>query len=437
MQVIIDKIQEKTELNKDYWDFKDKKGIDSYALSEIMKYPAMMVSDMQKELINIIASTTEVNTMLDPFCGSGTTLIESLKYDIQPYGIDINPLAYLLVTVKSTKYSITTLKRVITDIEKKLEGNFDFEVHNFDGIDKWFREDIKIGLSRIRSLIVSVESIRIRRFLWVIFSDTVRDSCNSRLSTYKLYIRTPTQIKNLPGDVEKQFIRKAYAAVDEFQRFYSDNKSQKKVRVLYGNVLDLLKDKRRFKDGCIDLICTSPPYGDNDTTITYGQFSVLQLRWINIFDIDQEIDSSITDTQRAIDRMSMGGELYSLQSIEASNLFEKSALAYNFHEFLIKEKRIDKARKVSSFLVDYAQYFEQSVRVLRSGGYQVITLGNRTVNDKVLPFDQITLELAEYYGMEYVWSFKRNIRNKRRPKTVNKNNIQTINQETIIILKKE
>lgn len=437
MQIIIDKIQEKTELNKDYWDFKDKKGIESYALSEVMKYPAMMVSDMQKELIDIIASTTEVNTMLDPFCGSGTTLIESLKYDIQPYGIDINPLAYLLVTVKSTKYSIATLTRVVKDIEKKLAGNFVFEVHNFDGIDKWFREDIKIGLSRIRTLILSVESIRLRRFLWVILSDIVRSSCNSRLSTYKLHIKNPTQIENLPGAVENQFIRKAYAAINEFQRFYSDNKSQKKVKVFYGNVLDILKDKRRFKNECIDLLCTSPPYGDNSTTITYGQFSILQLRWIDIWDIDKSIDSSITDTQSAIDRMSMGGTLYTLNQIETSGLFKKSPSALSFHEFLIKKERVDKARKVSSFLVDYDQYFEQSARVLRSGGYQVITLGNRTVHDKVLPFDQITLDLANYYRLEYVWSFKRNIRNKRRPKTVNSKNTQTINQETILILKKK
>lgn len=76
--------------------------------------------------------------------------------------------------VKSTKYSIKTLTRVVADIEKKLDDDFDFEVHNFDGIDKWFREDIKIGLSRIRSLILAVESIRLRRFLWVILSDTVR-----------------------------------------------------------------------------------------------------------------------------------------------------------------------------------------------------------------------------------------------------------------------
>lgn len=437
MQIIIDKIKEKTELDKDYWDFKDKKDIDSFALSQIMKYPAKMVSDMQRELIDIIASTTEVNAMLDPFCGSGTTLIESLKYDIQPYGIDINPLAYLLVMVKSTKYNIKTLTRVVADIQKKLDDDFDFEVHKFEGIDKWFREDIKIGLSRIRSLILAIESIRIRRFLWVVLSDTVRDSCNSRLSTYKLYMRKPAQIKNLPGNVEKQFIQKAYAAIDEFQRFYSDNKSQKKVKVLYGNVLNILKDKRRFKNECFDLICTSPPYGDNSTTITYGQFSILQLRWIDIMDIDQNIDRSIADTQCAIDKISMGGTLYSLNQIETSGLFEKTHSAVSFHELLIKEKRVDKARKVSSFLVDYDQYFEQSVRVLRSGGYQVITLGNRTVNDRVLPFDQITLELAEYYGMEYVWSFKRNIRNKRRPKTVNRDNTQTINQEIIIILKKK
>ena len=33
----------------------------------------------------------------------------------------------------------------------------------------------------------------------------------------------------------------------------------------------------------VDLICTSPPYGDNHTTVTYGQFSILPLLWIISF----------------------------------------------------------------------------------------------------------------------------------------------------------
>jgi site-specific DNA-methyltransferase (cytosine-N4-specific) len=437
MQEIINKIQFKTELNSDYWDFKDKNSLDSFALSNVMKYPAMMVSDMQKELIGIIASATTVGHMLDPFCGSGVTLVESLKHDIQPYGIDINPLAYLLVTVKSTNYSLTTLNKILEYLLEAFDQDFEYPIHDFNGIDKWFRHDIKKSLSRIRHIITGIDDLKVRRFLWVVFADTVRDSCNSRTSTYKLYIRESRQIENLPSDIEKIFLGKVREIVNEFVRFQSNGTSNKRVKVYYGDVLEILRDRRRFKDGCVDLICTSPPYGDNGTTITYGQFSILQLRWIDIKDIEKKIDYKIIETQNAIDRMSLGGRSYSISTIENSGLFEKSKTSKEMHDFLVKQRREDKARKVSSFLIDYDKYFEQSVRVLRDGGYQVITLGNRTVHNKVISFDQITIELAEYYGLQYIWSFQRNIRNKRRPKTVNRDNTQTINQETIIILRKE
>ena len=34
--------------------------------------------------------------------------------------------------------------------------------------------------------------------------------------------------------------------------------------------------------GAHDLIVTSPPYGDNNTTVPYGQYSYLPLQWIDL-----------------------------------------------------------------------------------------------------------------------------------------------------------
>jgi site-specific DNA-methyltransferase (cytosine-N4-specific) len=36
-------------------------------------------------------------------------------------------------------------------------------------------------------------------------------------------------------------------------------------------------------------VITSPPYGDNDTTVSYGQHSYLPLQWIDFSDIDANI----------------------------------------------------------------------------------------------------------------------------------------------------
>lgn len=63
-----------------------------------------------------------------------------------------------------------------------------------------------------------------------------------------------------------------------------------------------------FKEKSIDIICTSPPYGDNATTVTYGQSSILFLKWINIEDIDNKIKSEILKYYTRIDRLSLGGK---------------------------------------------------------------------------------------------------------------------------------
>ncbi len=44
---------------------------------------------------------------------------------------------------------------------------------------------------------------------------------------------------------------------------------------------DVLGKIKEFGDDTIDISITSPPYGDNATTVTYGQFSILSLFWID------------------------------------------------------------------------------------------------------------------------------------------------------------
>ncbi|HEU3000073.1 TPA: modification methylase, partial [Streptococcus pneumoniae] len=92
---LVDKINKK-ELN--YWDFSD---VVSTGIHKISAYPATMVPDMQNELIKLIKSEDKsVQNILDPFHGSGVTLVEGMKNDLTPIGIDINPLANLITLVK-------------------------------------------------------------------------------------------------------------------------------------------------------------------------------------------------------------------------------------------------------------------------------------------------------------------------------------------------
>src|SRR5208283_3432339 len=55
----------------------------------------------------------------------------------------------------------------------------------------------------------------------------------------------------------------------------------------------------------LDLLVTSPPYGDNRTTVPYGQHSYLPLQWIDLSDIVAGLDNSCLSTTHEIDRRSL------------------------------------------------------------------------------------------------------------------------------------
>ena len=109
-----DIIEELNKYPEGYWDFKGK--IKS-GIHKIGKYPATMVPDMQYELLNIIVNQIRDNNikLLDPFCGSGTTLVIAQKLGIDSTGIDINPFATLLSSVKTTIYN---RKKMLSSIKK-------------------------------------------------------------------------------------------------------------------------------------------------------------------------------------------------------------------------------------------------------------------------------------------------------------------------------
>ncbi len=62
----------------------------------VLSYPPHLVRDyIQRFGLN------SSHTLLDPFCGTGTTLVESKKLGIQSIGIEANPMAHFASEVCS------------------------------------------------------------------------------------------------------------------------------------------------------------------------------------------------------------------------------------------------------------------------------------------------------------------------------------------------
>ena len=413
---LVDKINKK-ELN--YWDFSD---VVSTGIHKISAYPATMVPDMQNELIKLIKSEDKsVQNILDPFHGSGVTLVEGMKNDLTPIGIDINPLANLITLVKLQGINKNQIKlsnnRIIELLRKE---SFEFEIHDFYNINKWYREDFIETFSKIRAAIQRERYKNIRQYYWVCLINILKKYSNTRSSTFKLHVKTQKDIDSMSNDIIENFIKnieKSYVFLPNFVQYDKKN-------LYIGKAEEILS---KFEDGTIDLICTSPPYGDNPTTVTYGQYSILPLFWIDRTDLG-EFDEQLIANYSSIDSNSLGGN----QRVRSS--FESSVL----NDFL---SRIDdkKQDKVKNFVLDYLNVMTELVRILKVGKYIVLTLGNRRVDNRVVPLSTITMEYLESNGFILEKMITRNIPKKRMPRKVSKvygNSVESMNQEYVLILKK-
>lgn len=381
---------------ENYWDFLGYRNE-----AALVKYPAMMVAPMQECILKeILASDDNIHNVLDPFLGSGTVLNEGHKLGLEVIGFDINPLAALITKVQleglpqeKTQHSINALNTRIT----MLVGNV--SPYSFTNIKKWFNEDIILSLSVIRQAIMGEQDDRIRHFFWSCFAETVKRYSNTRTSTFKLHIKDSVQISSTTDD-SINFFR------NHIQRYYvkllsGSIKNKGTIDVRCGDSKHLIKT---IMPNSIDLICTSPPYGDNSTTVTYGQFSILPLLWIDRSDL-MLWDDSLLDNFSAIDTASLGGT------------FKRETINNIYSEYL-EGVSSAKQKKVIAFFKDYEIIFGLLSQVLKPGKLMVLTLGNRRVDNQEIRFDLFNDSLASKFGLELDSTITRNIIGKRMPSKV-------------------
>lgn len=434
VEKIVGEIKEKTK-NKEYWDFKGKDTRDH--VHSMLKYPAVMVPNMQGEIFDIILKYDKaIKNVLDPFMGSGTILVEGMIRGLDVCGIDINPLSYLLVMVKTYRYSFGLLQKKAKDLINRISKDSSVNRYVFDGIDKWYNDSIIIQLSRIRRCIIQEPNIHYRRLFWVTFAEIAKQADNSRTSTFKLHIKEQQDIDNWEFNCIDKFRFKLLENVTALKDFADLIKKRPRSSIKYGDSMALLRDRRVFKCSSYDLVITSPPYGDNATTITYGQYSVLPLRWIPLQDISAKIPSDTINSLTRIDNDSLGGHRYSVSEIVNSKLYEYSATFNRLYNHLTDEMQAEKARKVSSFMLDIENVVSSLSEIVRNDKYMVLTVGNRQVNKEEVPFDEIISEISEHYKFDVLYDFKRNILKSKNYSDTKAQNFKTIQKETIIVLKK-
>lgn len=461
------------ELPDDFWDFKECDT--NYSVHGIHSYPATMIYPISKNIIDIMKNHIKIKSLLDPFEGSGTVLVEGINADIQEvYGNDLNPLASLITKVKTTKIDSNELISEKKQFLERLENDYgiylndidniehalkeeyhcvDFstkegwgengyayitdylnkqhknlDIPNFKNIGYWFKPKVIIELGIIKKEVLNIKKDDIRDVFLLTLSEVVRRVSNRRNGEFKMYRIPSDKVNSFNPDTKNEFIKTLDRNIIKITE-YSNSIAQKNYKVHLSNENSM--NISSIPNDSIDMVITSPPYGDSRTTVAYGEFSKVSLNWINLNDTEEE-------KIKCIDKSLMGGQNI---KIESEFLSEVSSKTLNDSLDRIIKKDSKRAGDVYSFYVDLEKSIYEISKKLKSGGFEFWVVGNRIVKEEKLNTDVIIAEIAQKYGLKHIFTFERNISNKTMPlknSPTNKSGktVSTMNKEYIIVLEK-
>lgn len=398
-------------------------------IHSLLRYPAMMMPSMQSNILDCILNYVPENSYIfDPFVGSGTVLTEATLRCLDFVGVDINPLAILVCQVKA----IIDQKIEFKDIAEQVVENFKNDTSELIDVDfprreKWFLDSSAIILSKLRRAIQTINSLEARKILWVIFAETIRQTSNSRTSTYKLHIRKIE--KYIPADqIVKIFEEHLKNVVNQIGE-YHQNKIEFRESSNINLILSDIRTAELTYQNRHQILVTSPPYGDNQTTIPYGQFSYLSLKWIPLEDLPEGTSQFSFLNSNSIDKDSLGGVLKDI-TLKEEFLVDLSPTYRELIDYVKKHEKIDRYRKVTSFMYDFYQALIH-IKSTSKTAHWIFTTGNRTVANITVPFDEILEDMVKALGGQIVTSITRKLPGKRMP--ARNNFSKTINNEVTLI----
>ncbi|MFQ6127195.1 MAG: DNA methyltransferase [Candidatus Heimdallarchaeota archaeon] len=286
------------------------------------------------------------DTVLDPFCGSGTTLIEAILNERKAVGIDIDPLACLISKVKTTPINTINTKE---SIHRVLQGAKEVEevAHpDFPNLDYWFNPSVIKGLAKLLYLIKQETNKDIRDFLLVCFSSIIR---KVSLADPKFLITARSKHREKIGQkLTEEGVFKRFADTCRVYLGYIRSLPSTIQHVEIHNA-----DTRYFDyNNHYDLVVTNPPYVG---AVDYVRAMRLERYWLELVAHDLSLQRVSMGYQRNSD-IQYGPTNIEIIDAKLEKVKKKAKNAYRtliayFNDMELCFTRINQSLKDSSNIV--------------------------------------------------------------------------------------
>ncbi|MGM9790798.1 MAG: DNA methyltransferase [Candidatus Cryptobacteroides sp.] len=354
-------------------------------------------TELVSSFINNLGIT---GTVLDPFSGSGTTLLAARQSGLDSVGIEVNPISVLVSESENEIYSsedIEYLHSFIIHLHSLKRGK-QLLISSYPLADKMFNEEILSALLQIKSEIDSVSNKKIQRLgliSWLSTIDEVSDvkkegnglKYRYRKRTKNGYIDIPKEQwenEHFPGDrfslVACKIAEKLNIALFDIRNAYG--RIDNKPTIINGDCLNL----RRLTDKQFQLTFFSPPYCN---CFDYFEIHKVEL-WLGGFVSSQKDVKVLRETGFRSN----------------TNALNSKPIAYLNEDLEGLISLFDKERLWSPKIPSVVRgYFDDTHTLLRAlfeqtvpGGYVGVVVGNSAYSGVIIPSDLLIARIGQEVG---------------------------------------
>lgn len=367
--------------------------------------------------------------VMDPFCGSGTTLLEGAHLGWDVVGLDLNPLAILISNAKVVAFhtSPKTLARSSKELLARIRADassLDFSsawddldctrvagsgweerLPNFSYLVRWFPRAVLAQASFIIGEIEKAEPKKLRDVYLVILSDLLREGSQQEPADLRIRRRTvPIANHDLFSGFEtavNQHTRSIIVARGVLPHRPS------RQRAITADAREVLDHPEVLGTDAFDAVVTSPPYANALPYIDTHRLSIALLGLASQREL-LRLERSLTGSREIGEQRRLAIE----DKIEGCPAQRLGPNVIEFCRSLLKEgrapengfRRRNTPALIYSYFSDMAAVFAGARHSVATGGRFALIVGPNTTKlgkrDFVVDTPRLLAEVAEHNGWE-------------------------------------
>lgn len=414
---------------------------------QLFRFPAKFHPPVVRRLIELY--TEPGDELYEPFCGSGTALVESAIAGRRSTGVDVDPLAVAVAHAKTRRYDVDELGEVAARLLRRLAEDerpaSEYErlmrrdigkaryakaiaddrlgVPAIPNLDHWFRRYVVVDLARIQKRIEALRSVSedSKAFFRIVFASIIRNASNADpVPVSGLEVTSHMRQRDAEGRLVNPYalfrkaLRRALADVREWVEALGEGPVPK---VIEGDVTEAIAAATSSPAA----IATSPPYHN---AVDYYRRHQLEMFWLGLTRSHEE--------RLALLPRYIGRPRISASHPFVANGWKPKGLVGEWEAELSAEDA-QRGRDFRHYMVAMEKAFARWAEITEPGTPVILVVGKSSWNGKPIPTTDLFEEIAgESFAYEKTWWYP--VRN--RYMSYSRRNGADIDREFVLVMRR-